>query len=307
MISVEKVDPRSFREVIPLLRELLDARLPEAAWMRLGDQPWEREDDCCGYALMDGTHLVGFLGAVFSVRRSGGTMHPFCNLTSFAVKPGYREYSLFLVRPILRLRRYTITDLTPSEAVCRLLKQVGFRILDSRLQMLLPTPIGPGSVVMTHDPAEILAGSEPEEQRIVADHVRFPRCGIVRARRDRATCLAVYTSVSGGRFSYAHVHFVSNPAFFARWSGRFRAEIAARTRTPWVIIEPRFLPSQWIPAWVTLPFPWPKVYRSPDRRPDQIDNLYSELILLNLRTVPTRAEFWHHLIARSGEERVHRD
>ena len=51
---------------------------------------------------------------------------------------GYKSYGLFLVQPILKLKDYTITDLTPSSTVRILLQQFGFKTLDSGINIILP-------------------------------------------------------------------------------------------------------------------------------------------------------------------------
>ena len=83
---------------------------------------------------------------------------------------------------------------------------------------------------------------------------------------------------------YAHVHFISDPDFFSLAYREIRRAIIAESKAAYILIESRFVRGLSLPLSFSLSFRAPKQYLSSTLKPAQIDNLYSEIILLNLRT-----------------------
>lgn len=291
-----------FDRVIPLLTTHLDPSLDRATWRRIFDYRWQGSQDSCGSILVDEDRVVGFLGLIFSERMVNGRTVPFCNITSLVVEPEYRSTTLFLLNPVRRLKDHTITDLTPNAAVCRLLEGLGFQELDRKMALLLPfrNAVSTRRVFFTHDPEEIRGELHENDVIILRDHQTYTQCRYFLLREGNTRCFLVYTVVTSLRRPYCHIHYVSNPELFGRWSGLVRRELVRHSAAPYVLLDGRF--AHRLPAfacWV-LPFTWRKMYRSPSLNPEQVDNLYSELVLLNIRSVPTRAELWASIRGRSG-------
>jgi hypothetical protein len=59
-----------------------------------------------------------------------------------------------------------------------------------------------------------------------------------------------------------------------------------RNKTLFIIIDSRILSKINVPFSFDMPLKSFKLYRSSTLRPDKIDNLYSELVILNTGTIP---------------------
>ncbi len=287
MIRVEKVDCDKLRDC----QDVLSAFWGPAWQDRLQSISkcrWPRGESYCGLALKDGDKTVGFLGMIFSRRQIDGKIEKFCNLTSWFVQEPYRSSAILLLFPMFTMRGYTITDLTPSRKVYRIQKKLGFKDLDDRGRILLsfgrrliepqlPRPH------LTSEPSQIkpkLAGADLE---IFNDHIDYPCSHLLAAAEDRY-CYLIYARHKKKRLTYAHVHFISDPEFFSRFYRDIRRSIIAESKACFILIESRFVHGLSLPLSFSLSFRAPKQYLSSTLKPEQIDNLYSEIILFNLRT-----------------------
>jgi hypothetical protein len=287
MIRVEKVDCGKLRDCQDVLTAFWGPDRQDR-WRPISNCRWPRDESHCGLALKDGDKTVGFLGMIFSRRQIDGKIEKFCNLTSWFVQEPYRSRAILLLLPMLTMRGYTITDLTPSRKVHRIQKKLGFKDLDDRGRILLPfgrrliEPQLPRPH-LTSEPSQIkpkLAGTDLE---IFNDHINYSCSHLLAAAEDRY-CYLIYARHKKKRLTYAHVHFISDPEFFSRFYRDIRRSITAETKARFILIESRFVHGLSLPLSFSLSFRAPKQYLSSTLKPQQIDNLYSEIILFNLRT-----------------------
>ena len=287
MIRVEKVDCTNFMECQDMFSNFWGPGRQDQ-WRQIFEYKWPRDETYCGLALKDCDQTVGFLGMIFSRRRVNGKMEKFCNLTNWFVQKPYRSRAISLLLPLFAMADYTITDLTPSRKVYRIQKKLGFKDLDARGRVLLPfgrrlfEPKSP-SIQLTHEPSQIKRKLAGEHLKILNDHINYPCSHLLAAAEDRY-CYIIYAKQKNKRLNYAHVHFISDPDFFSCVYRDIRQSILAKSKACYILIESRFVRDLSLPLSFSLSFRAPKQYLSSTLKPEQIDNLYSEIMLLNLRT-----------------------
>jgi hypothetical protein len=293
MVCVKKVDRSMFAQVYELLHEFRNEHLTRDDWQHFINYPWETQHDYCGYALVDGDRVVGFISMIFSTRVIGGKVENFCNLANWIVKDEYRGHSLSLILPSLKLSDYTLTDFTASPQVNEISQRLGFRELDSRLRLLLPLPAlparraSPGAARMVTEPDQIEPLLGPAERQILTDH-RRTECHHLMVKDGDSHCYVVFSIVRTKHrlLRYSYIHYVSNRALFAAHTAAIRATIMQTARSPFLVVDHRTVADIALPLSVNLPVKTIKLYRSSTLGPAQIDNLYSELILANVNTLP---------------------
>jgi hypothetical protein len=106
----------------------------------------------------------------------------------------------------------------------------------------------------------------------------------------------IYTRARGNRIPYCHIHYISDVNQWPKFSGAIRSAIAKSGKTPFVIVDSRLVREVGVPYSYDLPFRSFRLYRSPSLEPKQIDNLYSELVLLKLNIVPTLRRIGQELL-----------
>jgi hypothetical protein len=278
-----------FSEVYPLLRSL-DPSLGEDTWYHLFSYQWKQPEDYCGYGLFDGDAIVGFLGLIFSQRTIQQSTERFCNISSWIVKESYRGYSLTLMLSVMKLKDYTLTDLSCYPELFPLAKRMGFQVLDAKLTVLLPTgwlslERGRHSVELIHEPEKIQPHLGRIDLSLLLDHQPYDCCGHLLIRNAEQYCYVIYT-VQRSHFPYCYIQFISNPDLFAQQSIEIRRAIADRHKLRLLLVDSRLVKDLNLPWTVELPMPFFKLYRSERLTPPQIDNLYSELVLLNFNLLP---------------------
>lgn len=289
MIKVEKIDCDNFNGIRDLLADIWDTGGEEKGRKIFGYQ-WARDETHCGLILRDGNRTVGFLGMIFSRRRINDKVEKFCNLTSWFVHPDYRSRAISMILPLQGMQGYTITDLTPAKNVYQIQKKLGFKDLDAAGRLLLPFGrrlFQPKNFPThsTHDSAAIENQLTGQDLKIFKDHQKYPCFHFLLAAPDRY-CYMVYTKLKRKRIAYVHLHYISDPDLFALAYRDIRNAILTHAGAYFLLIDSRLVKNMKLPLSFCLPYRAPKQYLSSTLEPAQIDNLYSELVMLNLRTHP---------------------
>jgi len=289
MATVEKATPAMFEDIYPLLLELDNSHSREK-WRSIFDYQWESDEGYAGYALVDGRKVVGFNGAIFSRRIIGGREVRFCNLTSWIVNKQYRTESLRLVLPILNLKGYTLTNLTMNERAWEVMKRLGFKNLDTNIRIIFPVPRLPSSSkedpsVIVSDQSRIAEILDPVDLRIFRDHLQYDCVHLVIQDKRRYSYL-LYTGKSYKKYNldipYAHIQYISDRSVFLKHLNRVKTYFLKSRKYLFLAVDERLIGDRPIPYSKVYRLKIPRMYKSDILTGDQVDNLYSELVVLGL-------------------------
>jgi hypothetical protein len=289
MIRVEKIDCANFKVINDMLTDIWGSASEEKG-RKIFEYQWERDERHCGLIFLDGDKAVGFLGMIFSRRQINDKVEKFCNLTSWYVHKDYRSRAISMILPLLVMKDYTITDLTPAENVYKIQNKLGFKDLDAAGRLLLPfgrrlfqPKYSPPN--LTHDAAAIEKKLEGQNLKIFNDHKPY-RCFHFLMTAKARYCYIVYTKLRRKRVPYCHLHYISDPDLFAHAYRDIRKSILSHAKAYFLLIDSRLVKNRKLPVSICLPYRAPKQYMSATLKAEQIDNLYSELVMLNLSTHP---------------------
>jgi hypothetical protein len=286
-ILTRPMDPREFPAVYgALLRDFQGGRIPETTWRRLVEHEWAPAGTPRGHVLLEGDRIVGFMGCIFADRTIAGRRERICNLTSLVVAEPWRRHSLSFIVSALRMPGVTITDLTPTPAVAAILRRVGFVELERSVTVLLPVPGGAKrkSAVVQDDPEAFAAALPAEDARAIADH-RPHRCEALMLEDRDGPCHVVFGRHRSRGVRYATIYAVGRPEVFRRESAALRGAILSRTGAMFAVADTRLLGGDALPFSFRWSLTAPRMVRSA-LSPGQVDNLYSEFVLLQLATLP---------------------
>jgi len=288
-VRVEKIDCAKIEKISDILTDIWAAGSAAKA-KAIFEYPWERDETHCGLILVDGDRTVGFLGMIFSRRKIDDKIEKFCNLTSWYVHEDYRSRAIAMILPLHGMQGYTITDLTPAKNVYTIQNKLGFKDLDAAGRLLLPFGrrlLQPhyDATDLTHDSAAIETRLTGQDLTIFNDHRPYQCEHFLLTGKDRY-CYIIYTKLKRKRFPYAHLHYISDPELFGIAYRVIRKSLLAHAKTYFLLVDSRMVKNQKLPVSFCLPYRAPKQYLSASLKPEQIDNLYSELVMLNLRTHP---------------------
>jgi acetoacetyl-CoA synthetase len=267
------------------------SRITAAGWRVLFGNNWLKERPDLGYVLMVGERIVGFLGTVYAMREINGKSGLVCNLSSWYVLPEYRGWGMALLAAAMRDRSITYTALTPGPVTWQVLENLGFTRLDTRKLFFPPgahvdSLLGPRPRIDLN-PDTIRRSLNEAQRRIHDDHVRYDclqlaardakgHLYLVVKRRvvERDTLFRLFSVRA--RIPVSEVIYCSAPEFLARHLERIKLAVLWRQRTLGLVVDERLF--RVLPR--GLPIKEHTLYRSPLFASDDMDRLYSELVLL---------------------------
>ena len=278
--------PSVWRQIPGEFLAKVDPDLAQDDWQGLFRMRENQQERHSGYLLRDDSKIVGILGTLFSQRTIDGETQPFCNLHNWFVEETYRGYSLWLMRPVLRLVDHTLTDFTPTEPVARISLKLGFRSLDSRLRILPPFPVpitrSRGGGLEFHEGLERLSETDTPLLRD-NDH---GQTGHLLVSQGENSCLIFYSRITRHALPYCYINYLSNKALFERAHLDLRSLLLKRTRSRFCALDDRTVHGLRLWPSFRLPIGSTQLYRSSRAEPTEIDTLYSEVVVLGLSTLP---------------------
>lgn len=239
---------------------------------------WQIEAPNHGFLLGDGSDIVGVQLAFYSVRQRLNAPKNVCNLAAFCVLPDYRVHSLRLLRAVLSQPGYSFTDFSPSGNVRPLNLRLGFRQLDTTTALVpnIASLFGMGRMQLVADQTRIAGRLAGADLRIFRDHsgaraaehlliVDGDRYCYVIFRRDRRKNLPLFATLL----------YVSDPALFRKGRAQVFQHLARRG-VPFTLMEMRLVGDRPRLSFL-LRDHRPKMFRSTEMEPEDVDYLYSEL------------------------------
>ena len=288
MPTVRPAVPADVPAVLPLRESFGQATMTAEDWRRmLFEPPWPVAEPARGFLLEDGGEAVGFLGTIFSTRVVRGVERRFVNLSSWIVRESHRASSLQLVLPVLALRDSTIVNLSASTTAHEIFVKLGFRTLEDHQVLLPPVPRARdlfASGVRVTGRLEEIARHLDEPGRRVLEDMRGTLAGQILLRKGGRACHAIASRSPwrNGMF-LAHVQYASDWALLLEHVPQATAGWLASLGTVGLRVDGRRVAPGTVlpPLSVTRPLALSTLYRpaEPDLAPQDIDGLYSEIVL----------------------------
>src|ERR1035441_5007246 len=180
-VQVRPVERGEVPEVIEFLRggfQNLARRSPndlrplfEYRWSNVSEKP------SLGFALWSGQEIVGFLGVVYAERPLAGRLVKTCNLSTWYVRQDFRGSAMKLLSAALAEREYSVTNLTASPEVRRIMEALRFQTIDQCKWVYLlwrywRTMLRPGPEVMS-SPEQIAEVLQGDDRQLLRDHLPY--------------------------------------------------------------------------------------------------------------------------------------
>jgi fatty-acyl-CoA synthase len=293
--SYPDIRPVGLADVEPLCRFLsqnfVGSNVPPAGWGRLFDYKWLDQKPDLGLVLTVENEIVGFLGAVYASRQIGAKTGITCNHTSWYVDPKYRGWGAELLAAAVHNNDITFTALTPEPGPRQMLEAVGFSRLDRRKLALPPLlhlhTLRNGAPVISFDPEIVRRLLNHEHQEIFDHHAPYDCLQLSVEAGSEGAFLIVKRRVGGNRrlnrlfptnakIAYSEVLYCSSPGVLADHLERIKLAIFRQQHTLLLVCDERMF--QEPPK--AFSFDAPMLYRSPLFKANELDKLYSEMVLL---------------------------
>jgi hypothetical protein len=280
MVEIVKAYQHDFDEVYPLLQKFNNPYIKKNDWEKIFTSNWKSDDGSCGFILKDGDKVKGFHGLLFSNRTFNSEQIPFANMTSWIVDEDYRKYSLGLLMEILRMKDYTLTNLTPGIKIDQILEKSGFSIFEDKYILYPPFSIPTKTEVLFDDdiPNDKYDSINAD---IFSDHkVPGIDCGYVE--KDNNCCLFIGKRIYKKKLPFFRINYLSNPELFKSIMIPLANKLCLKYRTSALLIPSGIIQGFKLKTSVEVKLPHPMYFKSESIDAGRIDSLYSELMLLNV-------------------------
>jgi hypothetical protein len=282
-VHVAPITDGDVGRVAEYLHAELNTRVSADHWAGAVDVPWDAESPNAGFMLLDGDEVVGVQLAFYSERIVDGRRERFCNLGAWCVSAAYRFHALRLLRAVLSQDDYHFTDLSPSGNVVGINERLDFRFLDTTTALIpnLPWPTWPRRDVISSDPELIERTLSGRELELYRDHAAAGAARHLVLIRGAEWCYVVFRKDRRKNLPlFASVLHVSNPALLRAMARPFARHLLIRHGALATLAEERIVGCRPRPS-LRLRSPRRKMFRSASLAPEQIDDLYSELVCVS--------------------------
>lgn len=270
------------REYCEFLHENMAQSHAVEDWIQAFKTRWIEEKPNNGFVMRNKAgEIVGGIGAIYSEQTIRGKPERFCNITSWCVLDEYRSGSMRLALALTSQKGYHYTDLTPTAVVASSLQFLKFKPLNSDRTVLFNLPWPKIGAEILTEPEQLAARLSPQDARVYHQHREFPWLEHVAVGRSGEYCYAIFKKGSLRDLPTAEILHLSDPALFLRHCRALGSHFLLRLGRPLTRVESRFLPATPLFS-KTLSGYRNKVYRSDTLGPEDISNLYSELVCLDL-------------------------
>ena len=289
MVSIREARADDFEHVYPLLVEFENPHLKTEHWRQLFIDHTGLQNGRFGWVLVDGDVIVGFVSTILSERTIRGEAVRLSNTSSWIVRPAYRAHSLALHAKVIADKSVTVTNLSPTAQVLKLLEKLGFTLMDKSERIILPVV----TLRTFTDRCEILTEPSAVQNALNGENLSFfrdhqlPFHHHVLLRTAVGDCYMMMNrtlkAVGGSlRLPFARVHHIGLPEVFVHHLEKLVVRVAASLKVVAMIVDDRMLEGT-VP-WHSFMRPGGErkaAFRSTTLTAKDIDGLYTEATLLN--------------------------
>jgi len=287
MAKIEKATLEMFEDVCELFVDELPPEernsTVEKFYRPIFTYSWPRDEEHCGHVLLDNGKVVGFVGSFFVQRPVNGRIERFANLTTWKVKEENRSESIFLLMQFLKQKDLTVTGRTAAKEIFAIQEKLGFRNLDSTMK-IVPTFLGFSGrrqgFTLHSDKSDFERSLNDIDQQLYLDHQPY-KCRHMLVQNPSRYCYLVFSPVKKRHVRVAHIHYISNLDVFLECLPQIKADLLFKHGIPFIWIEDRFLRGRSVNHAIMYKSRFTHLYRSNQLAREDIDNLYTELVIFN--------------------------
>ena len=285
-VLVRPALPEERLDVATFLHERMNSKISVERWGELIDGRWAADD--AGYAILapdDAGGIQGVLAAVYADRDINGRMARTCNLSSWYITKDFRGGGLGYKMMSTALSETGVTFTTyssnpPALSVCF---KAGMVPLEThRLIWHARSASAPGSVEITENVQDASVDLDAVSLKALSDHDDLNVHPVI-FRAEGKTGLAVFSiKEKGADIAYHEALYISERDIFAKHA-RVIADAMLPESGALMSVDKRLMDGLSVSPDEAEPLPVQRGFQSAGLEPREMDFLYSEIPLLNLK------------------------
>ena len=282
MTELRLARPEDRDPVAAFLHERMSSRFSLERWRRLFDYGWLDDKPDCGVVVTENGGIAGYLGVIHAFaadRRPAGADRQSQLLVHRALARG-QGLGLAMLELATGDPGVTYTTFSSNPPALRLMANAGLRLLDQSRYLWRRTGAAAAIEVLSGFDA-VLPEVADHERQILEDHRDLPVQPHLLRVPEGEGLVILSVKQKAADIAYHEVLHVGRPALLARHAQAFADRVLSPGASV-LAVDTRFLDGCECAA-ETEPIGVPRFFRSPDLAPRDVDFLYSEIPLLDLK------------------------
>lgn len=282
MLDITHASPDDRSQVVQFMCEAFPrAKWSRDAWERLLSNRWGAPEDSFALTVCDAGRLVGVLGLVSARRPTATGMAKTINMTSWYVLKDYRGQGIGsrMLEFLTADKDATVTNFTSAKGAVPVVERAGFTVLDDRRRVWRAS--GRATLEVQRRPLEIADRLDPRDVQILRDHEGLNLVSVAVETPDGPCVLVLSVKQKHDDYVTHEALYVGDGAVFAR-NARAIADSLLPPDGAILSVDSRYLPTD-VEADRIEMFEVARYAAGGMLPPGQIDTLYSEIVLLDLK------------------------
>ncbi|MDR4651247.1 MAG: hypothetical protein MRJ52_02440 [Nitrosomonas sp.] len=278
------INQHDIDDVAEFLHCHMNNRFTALEWKRGISRSWLQDAPNFGFMLKHENEIVGVLCAIYSEQPvKDGITKRFCNPHSWCVLADFRARSIDLVLALIRQKGYTFTMLSPNKEGIEIFRFLKFKPLNNEVAIFLNMPVvtTAGVVLNQQEIAQIKTVLPQQAAHHYVDHADFPWLNFLFFRSGDRYGFLIFKKQIHKRLSSAWILYISDAALFRQCWPAIRTALLLKHGLFFSKIESRLL-DQPMKTALKPEHGHQKFYLGDEVSADCVQNLYSELVTLNL-------------------------
>jgi len=285
---IRPAGPADIEPVCALLHDKMNRKIAPDRWRKLMTYGWMADKPDLGRVVEAEGRILGYVGMVYADRAiadsaGGGRSERTVNICAWYLDRSLRGLGLGtkIMADATADPACSYDIMTSSKNTLAILDEVGYRVLDDHRYLWRKTGAPAQGVACVTDPAAIRERAGAAERHLLDDHAGLAITPVLVEAAGERMLLVFSVKRKGADVTYFDLLHVGDRALFAR-----HAQAVADATLPEgaavLAADCRFVPGAPEGA-AREPLPVPRFYKTERLKPHQIDHLYTELQLLDLK------------------------
>ncbi|MFT4727905.1 MAG: GNAT superfamily N-acetyltransferase [Granulosicoccus sp.] len=282
---VRLAESRDIEAVCSLLHTKMNTKIPVERWRQLMSYEWFLEKPDFGRVVESDSEILGFCGMVYSDRTLGSNerVERIVSMSSWYLDKTMRGKGLgkAMLKSAIENPTLTYATLTNSRKPLGIVEALGFRVLEDHRYLWRKQKSAVSSINLLHDATSIKPLVKPFQRKMIDDMANFPVVPMLLQIDGQQTLLFFSIKRKKDDVLWFDLMHVSDRVLFTR-NAQTLASMLLPDEPSVLAADGRLVhePSSEVEY---EPLPVARYFVSQCVEPYELDNLYSELQLLDLK------------------------
>ncbi|MDH3231913.1 MAG: GNAT family N-acetyltransferase [Alphaproteobacteria bacterium] len=280
---IRPAGPGDIDAVCALLHEKMNAKIAADRWRRLMTYEWLADKPDLGRVVVADGKILGYVGMVYADREIDSRRERIVNICAWYLDKSLRGTGLgtAMMADATADPAMSYDIMTSSKNTLKILDAVGYRVLDEHRYVWRKTGPPDAALTVLDDPVAIRARAAPGEARLLDDMAGLPATPILIEADGALALLFFSVKQKDADVTWFDLLHTGARTLFAD-QGQALANALLPQGPAVLAADARFV-SQAADGAARERLPVPRFFKTERLAPHQIDHLYTELQLLDLK------------------------